>query len=126
MYDMYNIYYVCVYRRAIKEFQFWLFSDRLLYGEAVQTLTGPKSLNSNLANHTNTTANSTSTSYNSNNNNNTHNRMYNLNRIILLQECRLVHIDEDFTSKSACAFGIEAPAKSFILWASSSDERDEW
>ena len=112
-----------MYRRAIKEFQFWLFSDRLLYGEAVQTLTGPKGLNNNLANHTNTTNSSNNPN---NNNNNTHNRMYNLNRIILLQECRLVHIDEDFTSKSACAFGIEAPAKSFILWASSSDERDEW
>jgi hypothetical protein len=69
------------YRRKVQEFQFWLFSDKLVYGEMLPGLGS-----------------------------------YNIHREIELFACRIGEAG-DLVERANCAFTVESPAKSFILWA---------
>ena len=71
-------------RRQIKEFMFWLFSDKLLYGEVLPGMTG---------------------------------NSYNLNRTIVLHECCIKDEAKGVKERAECAFTVESPAKSFVIWA---------
>ena len=81
-------------RRGKKKFKFWLFNDKILYGEENATVVQQS-------------------------------KVYSLNREILLIACRVSEaIDQcdDFER----AFMVESPSKSFIVWANTVAEKDEW
>ena len=76
-------------RRGTKYFRFWLFNDKLLYGEANGF------------------------------------GMWTLNRQIDLTQCRVVEVLAGIENVDT-AFQIESPTKSFIIWAETPVEKNEW
>ena len=74
-----NCFILITCRRGVKEFQFWLFTDKIVYGEMLPGI-----------------------------------GKYNVNREILLTACRIG--DSPKVERANCAFIIESPAKSFVVW----------
>lgn len=81
-------------RRGKKKFKFWLFNDKILYGEENATVVKQC-------------------------------KVYSLNREILLIACRVSEAVGECGDVDR-AFLIESPSKSFIVWANSVAEKDEW
>ena len=81
-------------RRGKKKFKFWLFSDKILYGEENTTVVQQS-------------------------------KVYSLHREILLIACRVSNVVQECDDIDR-AFMLESPSKSFIVWANSVGEKNEW
>lgn len=81
-------------RRGKKKFKFWLFSDKILYGEENTTVVQQS-------------------------------KVYSLHREILLIACRVSNVVRECDDIDR-AFMLESPSKSFIVWANSVGEKNEW
>jgi len=87
-------------RRVVKPFKFWLFSDLFIYGEQI-------SLSSAVADAIGTLP------------------TFNINRTINLNACKILSATDSYANYEN-AFIVQSPQKSFVVWAASPSERQEW
>jgi len=87
-------------RRVVKPFNFWLFSDLFIYGEQVILSTAVADAIGSLP-------------------------TYNINRTINLNACKIISANDSYANCEN-AFIVQSPQKSFVVWAASPSERQEW
>ena len=87
-------------RRVVKPFKFWLFSDLFIYGEQIILSTAVADAIGTLP-------------------------TFNINRTINLNACKIIAANDSYTNHEN-AFIVQSPQKSFVVWAASPAERQEW